>query len=46
LEMSAKDGDLVGAREVFARLSTQIDLVRQDLRRLAQVPVTDGQDPD
>ena len=38
LEMCAKDVDLVRAREAFERLSTQIDLVRQDLRRLAQVP--------
>jgi len=38
LEMFAKDGDLVGARKAFERLSTQIDLVRQDLRRLAREP--------
>jgi len=38
LEMSAKDIDLVGARKAFERLSTQIDLVRQDLRRLARAP--------
>ena len=38
LEMRAKDADLVGARKAFERLSTQIDLVRQDLRRLAQSP--------
>jgi CheY-like chemotaxis protein/HPt (histidine-containing phosphotransfer) domain-containing protein len=46
LEMSAKNGDLVGASKAFERLSTQIDLVRQDLRRLAQIPATDGQDLD
>jgi signal transduction histidine kinase/DNA-binding response OmpR family regulator len=34
LEMCAKDADLVAAKKVFERLSTQIDLVRQDLRRL------------
>jgi CheY-like chemotaxis protein/HPt (histidine-containing phosphotransfer) domain-containing protein len=38
LEMSAKDGDLVGARKAFETLSTQIDLVRQDLRRLVRAP--------
>ena len=38
LETSAKDADLVGARKAFERLSTQIDLVKQDLRRLARVP--------
>ena len=38
LEMRAKDADLVGARKAFERLSTQIDLVRQDLRRFAQAP--------
>ena len=36
LEMFAKDADLVGARKAFERLSAQIDLVRQDLRRLAR----------
>ena len=36
LEVFAKDGDLVGARKTFEKLSTQIDLVRQDLRRLAR----------
>jgi len=46
LEMFAKDADLVGARKVFERLSTQVDLVRQDLRQLAQAPATDGQDLD
>ena len=35
LEIAAKDADLVGARTAFERLSTQIDLVRQDLRQLA-----------
>ena len=38
LEMSAKSADLVKARKAFATLSTQIDLVRQDLRRLARAP--------
>lgn len=38
LEMSAKEADLVRARKVFETFSTQIDLVRQDLRRLALVP--------
>jgi len=38
LEMCAKNADLVGARKAFERLSTQIDLVRQDLRRLARAP--------
>ena len=46
LEISAKDADLVGARKVFERLSTQIDLVRQDLRQLARAPSADGQDLD
>ena len=36
LEMSAKEAAMVRAREVFESLSTQIDLVRQDLRRLAR----------
>jgi PAS domain S-box-containing protein len=46
LEISAKDSDLVGARKAFERLSTQIDLVRQDLRQLARAPAADGQDLD
>ena len=46
LEMSAKDADLVGARKAFERLSTQIDLIRQDLRQLARAPTADGQDLD
>ena len=37
LEIFAKDGDLTGGRKAFATLSTQIDLVRQDLRRLARM---------
>ncbi|HKD02772.1 MAG TPA: response regulator [Terriglobales bacterium] len=45
LEISAKDADLVRARKVFERLSTQIDLVRQDLRRLAQAPGERGPEP-
>ena len=36
LEIAAKDGDLVRARKVFASLSRQIDIVRQDLRRLSR----------
>jgi len=36
LEISAKNGDLVGARKIFESLTTAIDLVRQDLRRLAR----------
>jgi hypothetical protein len=36
LEISAKDADLVAARKAFDRLSTEIDLVRQDLRRLVR----------
>jgi HPt (histidine-containing phosphotransfer) domain-containing protein len=43
LEIAAKDADLVGARTAFERLSTQIDLVRQDLRQLAQTPAADGE---
>lgn len=46
LEISAKDADLVGARKAFERLSTQIDLVRQDLRQIARAPAADGQDLD
>jgi CheY-like chemotaxis protein/HPt (histidine-containing phosphotransfer) domain-containing protein len=46
LEISAKDADLVGARKAFERLSTQIDLVRQDLRQLARASAADGQDLD
>jgi two-component system, sensor histidine kinase and response regulator len=42
LEIAAKDADLAGARKAFERLSTQIDLVRQDLRQLAQAPAPDG----
>ena len=34
LEMSAKNADLLGARQAFETLLTQIDLVRQDLRQL------------
>jgi CheY-like chemotaxis protein len=44
LEMSAKDADMVGARKAFERLSTQIDLVRQDLRQLARAPAGDRRD--
>jgi CheY-like chemotaxis protein/HPt (histidine-containing phosphotransfer) domain-containing protein len=44
LEMSAKDADLAGARKAFERLSTQIDLVRQDLRQLSQALAGDSQD--
>jgi len=38
MEMCAKDGDLLGARKAFEMLSTQLDLVRQDLCRLARAP--------
>jgi PAS domain S-box-containing protein len=38
LEMSARSADLVKARKAFENLSTQIDLVRQDLCRLARTP--------
>jgi PAS domain S-box-containing protein len=41
LEMTAKAADLVGARTAFEWLLTQIDLVRQDLRQLAQAPAAD-----
>jgi HPt (histidine-containing phosphotransfer) domain-containing protein len=44
LEIFAKDADLVGARNSFERLLTQIDLVRQDLRQLARAPAADRQD--
>jgi PAS domain S-box-containing protein len=46
LEISAKEADLVGARKAFELLSTQIDLVRQDLRQLSHTPAADGQDLD
>jgi HPt (histidine-containing phosphotransfer) domain-containing protein len=46
LEMSAKDGDLAGAREAFESLLMQINLVRQDLCQLARAPAADGQDLD
>jgi HPt (histidine-containing phosphotransfer) domain-containing protein len=46
LEMSAKNGDLVGARKAFESLSTQIDLVRQELRQLAQAPAAGDQNLD
>lgn len=38
LEMYAKEGDLDRARKAFETLSTQINLVRQDLRRLTWRP--------
>ena len=45
LEIFAKAADLVEARKAFERLSTQIDLVRQDLRQLIQASAADnGQD--
>jgi HPt (histidine-containing phosphotransfer) domain-containing protein len=44
LESTAKDADLVGATKTFERLMTQIDLVRQDLRQLAQSHEADSQD--
>ena len=40
LEISAKNADMVAARKVFQRLSTQIDLVRQDLRQLTRAPLS------
>ena len=46
LEIFAKDANFAGARKAFERLSTQIDLVRQDLRRLAHRSTADGQDLD
>lgn len=46
LEISAKAGDLARARKAFEQLSTQINLVRQDLRQLARAPAADGQDLD
>ena len=42
LEIAAKDADMVGARRAFEHLSTQIDLVRKDLRQLARAPATEG----
>jgi two-component system, sensor histidine kinase and response regulator len=42
LEISAKAADMAGARKAFERLSTQLDLVRLDLRQLAQAPAADG----
>jgi PAS domain S-box-containing protein len=36
LELAARAGDLVRARKVFASLSKQIEIVRQDLRRLSR----------
>jgi two-component system, sensor histidine kinase and response regulator len=36
VEISARSADLVGARKAFEKLSTQLDLVRQDLRQLAR----------
>ena len=44
LEIYAKNADLVGAMKAFEDLSTQIDLVRQDLRQLARAPAADSQD--
>jgi CheY-like chemotaxis protein len=38
LEICAKGADLDRARKAFERLSAQLDLVRQDLRRLARMP--------
>ena len=38
VEMSAKNSDLVGAKKAFERLSVEINLVRQDLRRLTRKP--------
>ena len=36
LEVAAKEGDLVRARNIFRELSEQVDLVSQDLRRLSR----------
>ncbi|HET7209989.1 MAG TPA: response regulator [Terriglobales bacterium] len=36
LEISARSGDLVAARKAFATLSSQMDLVRQDLSQLTR----------
>ena len=44
LEISAKDVDLAGAKKAFERLSTEIDLVRQDLRQLARPPAVGIED--
>lgn len=41
LELSAKSGDMAGARKVFEMLSTQIDMVKQYLRQLAGAPSVD-----
>jgi PAS domain S-box-containing protein len=41
LEISAKEADLVGAKKAYERLSTEIDLVRRDLRQLARAPAAD-----
>ncbi|MGC2635946.1 MAG: response regulator [Acidobacteriaceae bacterium] len=38
MEICAKDADLAGARRAWSELSTQIDRMRQDLRRLARTP--------
>jgi HPt (histidine-containing phosphotransfer) domain-containing protein len=37
LEIFAKNGNLDGARQVFATLSAHIELVRQELRKLSKV---------
>jgi HPt (histidine-containing phosphotransfer) domain-containing protein len=44
LEISAKDADLVGARKAFEKLSTEINLVRHDLRQLAGALAVGGED--
>ncbi|HEY6448334.1 MAG TPA: response regulator [Acidobacteriaceae bacterium] len=38
MEICAKAANLAGARKAWEQLSTQIDRVRQDLRRLARAP--------
>ncbi len=43
LEISARNADMAAARKSFEQLSTQIDLVRQDLRQLARTPAVDRQ---
>ena len=42
LELSARDGDLLGMKKAFETLSSQIDLVRQDLSQLSRAPAADG----
>ncbi|HET7441199.1 MAG TPA: response regulator [Terriglobales bacterium] len=46
LEIFATDADLLGAKKAFESLSSQIDLVKQDLRQLARTAAVDGQGQD